>query len=698
MKRNTQLITSLVCFALCGLSARSATYYWDINGDGAGAGGATPSGTWDTGVTANWSTDSAGGVATTTWTDNDDAIFSAGSDAIGTFTVELSGSPTVGDLTVEEGTVTISGGTALNIGGGVASKGVIDVFEFSTLTISSVITGGDDSGTITRGLDGGTGYGTLILTGTNTYTGKTAVRVGTLSFDSIGDVNAGPSALGNPANATLGTIELGSSFAEATLQYTGTGHNSDRVINLPGGEGLVTLDASGSGPLVFTSASGITVTGNGQHSLQLTNAPASEGTITGTIVDGLNFTKVSKWGEGTWTLLGDNSFSGVFDIRFGRIIANSLADQGSNSSIGTGAEGTQHAIIGFGGNTGNNSSNATVRYIGSGHSSNRRMRMYGVSGTTGGATIDASGTGPLVLSGDLLRPASSQNDYAEKTLTLKGDNTDDNAFNGLIADWNFGGPIGKTFVTKDGPGKWLLGGADTYTGATTVKDGTLLVNGTLAAGSTVSVNSGAMLGGSGNINGPVTVAAGGTLSPGASVGTLALGGDLTLSGDLLIEVDKSLTPSNDVITVVGVLTNAGTGTVTVTNLNGGLPLTQGDSFQLFNKAVLNGEALTIVSSGGEIWINNLAVDGSIQVMPTTPPAVPATNLTISAVSPGNVSLGGKGAPDSAYDVYAATNVMTPMTNWWLIGTTNSNGSGAIQFFDSQATNEQRFYRFGQPVP
>jgi len=76
--------------------------------------------------------------------------------------------------------------------------------------------------------------------------------------------------------------------------------------------------------------------------------------------------------------------------------------------------------------------------------------------------------------------------------------------------------------------------------------------------------------------------------------------------------------------------------------------------------------------------------------------VPATNLIIRAVSPTSFSLGGQGGASSAYSVYASTNVTLPMTSWWKIGTTNSNVSGAIQFFDPQATNAQRFYRFGQP--
>jgi hypothetical protein len=117
---------------------------------------------------------------------------------------------------------------------------------------------------------------------------------------------------------------------------------------------------------------------------------------------------------------------------------------------------------------------------------------------------------------------------------------------------------------------------------------------------------------------------------------------------------------------------------------------------LFNgKPVLNGQALTVVSSGGEVWTNKLAVDGSIAVITAGAPKVPATNLTIVAVGPTSFNLGGAGAANSAYNVYASTNVTTPMTNWWLIGTTNSDAGGVIQFLDPQATNGQRFYRFGQ---
>jgi hypothetical protein len=36
-----------------------------------------------------------------------------------------------------------------------------------------------------------------------------------------------------------------------------------------------------------------------------------------------------------------------------------------------------------------------------------------------------------------------------------------------------------------------------------------------------------------------------------------------------------------------------------------------------------------------------------------------------------------------------------MSSWSWIGTTNADGAGLIRFTDTQATNNQRYYRFGQ---
>src|SRR6516225_8529543 len=83
-KLRKKLAAVLLVVALPG-TIHAANLYWDTNGVTAGAGGATPSGTWDT-TTTNWTIDSTGASAGTTWTDGNTATFSAGTDATGIYT------------------------------------------------------------------------------------------------------------------------------------------------------------------------------------------------------------------------------------------------------------------------------------------------------------------------------------------------------------------------------------------------------------------------------------------------------------------------------------------------------------------------------------------------------------------------------------------------------------------------------------
>lgn len=188
-------------------------------------------------------------------------------------------------------------------------------------------------------------------------------------------------------------------------------------------------------------------------------------------------------------------------------------------------------------------------------------------------------------------------------------------------------------------GTLTLSGTNTYTG-TTVSNGTLMVNGSLAAGGAVTVAGGTLAGG-GTIGSPVTVQAGGTISPGTntnSIGTLTINSNLTLLGNLLMKVDKTQSPSSDVVAVTGAITNLGTATVIVTNLNNGVPLAVGDTFYPFGgQTVVGGEAMVItpVPGTGLAWQNHLAVDGSIAVVSSV--ATNPTDLTCT-VSGGTLHL------------------------------------------------------------
>ncbi|MFN8642132.1 MAG: autotransporter-associated beta strand repeat-containing protein [Candidatus Binatia bacterium] len=83
-------------------------------------------------------------------------------------------------------------------------------------------------------------------------------------------------------------------------------------------------------------------------------------------------------------------------------------------------------------------------------------------------------------------------------------------------------------ITKKGPGRLVLSGANTYAGGTTIAAGTAQLDGSLAATADLRVQSGGTLNGRGATAGAIVVDGGGTLAPGASPGRLTCGG-LTLA-------------------------------------------------------------------------------------------------------------------------------------------------------------------------
>jgi autotransporter-associated beta strand protein len=181
-----------------------------------------------------------------------------------------------------------------------------------------------------------TGGSSLTFTGNNSYTGRTRVHNGTLSFNSIGNVGGGNSALGAPANATNGTIHIGSGGTGATISYTGDGHSSDRVINLSGSTGGATINASGAGSLTLTSpltaaagAKTLTLGGNntGNNSFAATTLASLTDVLT-----------VTKSGTGTWRINGFSSPKNAWSITDGTLLVTggiTTGDQNVTVSGGT---------------------------------------------------------------------------------------------------------------------------------------------------------------------------------------------------------------------------------------------------------------------------------------------------------------------------------------------------------------------------
>ncbi len=284
---------------------------------------------------------------------------------------------------------------------------------------------------------------------------------------------------------------------------------------------------------------------------------------------------------------------------------------------------------------------------------------------TNNLTLIIGGTNNLTFTGSFtLNGNDSVGNQTNRIIQVT--NTALTTFSGVISD------NGQGFgLLKTGIGRLALSNTETYTGLTTVGDGTLLVNGQLGSGSVIVTNG--VLGGSGTIPGAVTIQAAGTLAPGnEALGTLTINNSLTLLGSVFIEVNKSSSPSNDVISVTGALINNGTGIVTVSNLS--TALVAGDRFQIFNKAVQNGNNLSIVGGGSTsvTWVNNLAVDGSISVASTVSQQ---PQITSTSVSNGNINIGGtNGTTGAAFFVLTSTNLALPLANWTPV-LTNTFGAG-----------------------
>src|SRR4051812_40066077 len=103
-RRRVCVVAAAVLTTAVATLAPAADRYWDINGTTVGAGGSAPTGSWGPSF-ANWTADFDGASATETWTDGSVAVFAAGTDATGSYTVTIdpAQSPVVAGIRVEEG-------------------------------------------------------------------------------------------------------------------------------------------------------------------------------------------------------------------------------------------------------------------------------------------------------------------------------------------------------------------------------------------------------------------------------------------------------------------------------------------------------------------------------------------------------------------------------------------------------------------
>lgn len=396
------------------------------------------------------------------------------------------------------------------------------------------------------------------------------------------------------------------------------------------------------------------------------------GQVSGDVPYGLH-----KQGSGTLILANDNNnYTGVTDCRDGVVIATSLANGGVACSLGAPGDGSAYAIIGIGANIGPFSTTGTFRYQGTnsaGHSSDRKFQMYGAA--TGGA-IDASGAGPLTLTGGIT--GGTQGSPATKTVTLKGEYTGgDNTESGKITQVNASYP---TAVTKDGVCTWKLSGNNNFQGNMTIKAGTLVLGHANALGASPSTTTLGDPAGSSAfllIDGPINVAARPITVPATAAGTITLGGRTANSSSFTqtITLGKSVNVTNvssGTVTFAGPisetapsgLTTLGAGTVILSATN------------TYSGGTIVGAGTLDIAATGSILGNVQVTNGAVLQLDNTNALAAAARLTLDASpSASTVNLNFTGTQNISALYFGAT--QQAAGTWGAVGSGAANPNAAF---------------------
>jgi fibronectin-binding autotransporter adhesin len=457
-------------------------------------------------------------------------------------TLTLNGASTfVGDVVVASGAtlgvandgalgaaanrILTTAGAALTLNSALGASRIVSLGGGGQTTVS----GAGAAATRYTGTGGLTAFRTSLTNNANDYTGKTIVQIAAevVNFSSVGNLGQA-SALGAASDPTLGTISVQRVFGSTgTFAYTGAGADTNRNWDLSAFNGHMVLSNSGSGTLTLRGDIALSSTNNTAIVFSADSADLSLLGQMGQPSGNLQRVSFSGSSNARTITLGDaNSFNAPVTIGAVTVKAGTLADGGSNSSLGA---GTSVAL--------NNGS--VLSYTGGVASSNRTWMFDGAT------TVSNDGTGGLSLSG---AASFSAGGVGTDTLTLGGGYGGANTFSGAIS--------GSGNLASSGTGTWVLTGANTRTGTITVDSGTLRAGSASAFGTTTAV---AVNGGTLDLNGFNLVA---TRLAGTG-GTVALG-----SGSLTVNSASGTASFAGGITGTGgSLTKLGAGTLTLTGSN-----------------------------------------------------------------------------------------------------------------------------------
>ncbi|MBS7811018.1 autotransporter-associated beta strand repeat-containing protein [Roseococcus pinisoli] len=635
---------------------------------------------------------------------NSAALTSTGSLRVAGGTLRVD-SNAFGALLSDFSSTTIDSGATLNLNGRSGGSGTIANLQGSgTLTNTAEITvlAGSFAGAITGSADlFKTSGGTLVLSGTNTYSGLTTIGNGTLRVG---------------AGGTTGTLGSGNVVVGNTLAF----NRSDAALvaaNAISGAGRVRQIGSGTttltGALSYTGGTfvdaGTLILGDTTHSvtlpgnatiaaggmLSLQNGSLGSGTITngGSLAIGLNATAGSATINSdaaplTSVVFSGNATAGTAQINNRANLEFTGSATAANSTI------TNDCCLRFSGSATAGSAtivNAAAGNIdfddtataGSASISNAGFVRFLTSATGGtaaytgqaGSTMDFSfRTGAGTTLGSLAGTGAV--DLGSITLAVGGNNTS-TTFAGVIADGGLLGGSGAG-LTKVGTGTLTLTGTNTYTGLTTVSAGTLRVG-----------------------NGGTT----GTLGTGGVVNNAALAFDRS-----------DVVTLSHAVSGTGSLIQAGTGNLIVDNtqaytgatfVNAGRLSVNGSIASSSGVTVASGGTLggnghlpgVVVQAGGTIApgnsIGTLNIDGNLTLasgsttqIEVQGPLIDRLNVTGAATLGGTLHLLAQAGPYIFNAPYTIIQAGAVAGNFAAVNATGSFGAGVTSNVSTTATQAQ----------
>jgi autotransporter-associated beta strand protein len=519
-------------------------------------------------------------------------------------------------------------------GGGVTIRAQDAASAARDITLSGILSNVSAvAGTLTK-----TGTGTLTLSGSNSYTGATAVTAGTLTLSGTGAVNSSSGVSVNGSGAKLlQTSSVAVSSAVALTQGTLTGSGTVNTVNAANSVNAIISNNNGVAGAALTIGN-LTLAGAANINL-FSNSTAANLVVTSALTTAATPASITAnsaggWANGsTYTLLTYGSLAGSgnnFTHVVNNLVTRQVATWGDTGSAITLAVAGDTPV--WSGANGGTWQTAVTDSATSGtpswalKSGLTASDFWAADGVEFNDTVDL-GAGPVA-------PTTTTVNIAGASVSPTTTTFNNSAVNyTLNSSGGFGIAAGS--LTKNGSGTLTINTANAYTGATTVSAGTLALAGSLTGGTAITVSGTGVLSQSaaGVISGAASVThsssgtstlAGNNTYTGATAvsggtlkltGTGKLGTGSTYAGAISIastavfenagSTGQNLTGA---ITGAGTLVNSGAGSLILTNASNSfaaLNISSGRTFINTNAAALP-SAATVALSGGILVLNAAA--------------------------------------------------------------------------------------------